>query len=207
MFPPYKETCHSFKFFPTSTGTLLVIIIGTFLHDYLQAACGILIDGRKILLHMELGQKESGDFCTEFLRNMVNRGLNVPVAINSDGAAGMIKAINEVFPHSLRLRCWVHKMKNLSNKLPLEIWEQIKPEVEAIRDSLSYDEGLQRLDQLMRKTENKYPSFIKCLLDDHEVLLNPTSTSRFTKLLKSLNLSFLRSDFHHYICCLKGKLI
>ncbi|MCK5345877.1 MAG: IS256 family transposase [Candidatus Heimdallarchaeota archaeon] len=157
--------------------------------EAILAAYGILIDGRKILLHMELGQKESGDFCTEFLRNMVNRGLNVPVAINSDGAAGMIKAINEVFPHSLRLRCWVHKMKNLSNKLPLEIWEQIKPEVEAIRDSLSYDEGLQRLDQLMRKTENKYPSFIKCLLDDHEVLLNVLRLPRrHQKNIRSTNL-------------------
>lgn len=157
--------------------------------EAILVAYGVLIDGRKVLLHMELGQKENGDCCTEFLRNMVNRGLNMPIAINSDGAAGMIKAINEIFPHSLRLRCWVHKMKNLSNKLPPEIWEQIKPEVQAIRDSLSHDEGLRRLEQLVEKTESRYPSFTKCLLDDHEALLNMLRLPRrHQKNIRSTNL-------------------
>jgi len=157
--------------------------------EAILAAYGVLIDGRKILLHMALGQKENSDFCTEFLRNMVSRRLNVPVAINSDGAAGMIKAINEVFPHSLRLRCWVHKMRNLSNKLPLEIWEQIKPEVQAIRDSLSHDEGLVRLEKLVEKTKNLYPSFTKCLLDDHEAILNALRLPRrHQKSIRSTNL-------------------
>lgn len=157
--------------------------------EAILAAYGVLIDGRKILLHMDLGQKESGDFCKEFLRNMVARGMNVPVAVNSDGAAGMISAINEVIPHSLRLRCWVHKMRNLSNKLPPEIWEQIKPEVQAIRDSLSYDEGLTRLEQLVVKTENQYPSFTKCLLDDHEALLNVLRIPRrHQRSIRSTNL-------------------
>jgi putative transposase len=141
-------------------------------NEAILVAYGILSDGRKILLHMEVGQKESYEFCKEFLRDMVSRGLNVPVAVNSDGAPGMIKAVNEIFPHSLRLRCWVHKMCNLANKLPAEIWEQIKPHVQAVRDSLSYDEGLQKLDTIVKNYEAKYPSFVKCLLDDHEALLN-----------------------------------
>lgn len=157
--------------------------------EAILAAYGVLIDGRKVLLHMALGQKENSDFCSEFLRNMTVRGMNVPVAINSDGALGMIKATNDIFPHSLRLRCWVHKMRNLSNKLPLEIWEQIKPEIQAVRDSLSYDEGLQRLEQLVCKTENQYPSFTKCLLDDHEALLNVLRLPRrHQKNIRSTNL-------------------
>ena len=141
-------------------------------NEAILVAYGVLVDGRKILLHMMLGQKENYDFCKEFLRDMVARKLNVPVAINSDGAAGMIKAINEVFPLSLRLRCWAHKMRNLSNKLPPEIWDEIKPEVIAIRDSLSYDEGEQRLINVVQKHESKYPTFTKCLANDYQALLN-----------------------------------
>ncbi len=141
-------------------------------NEAILVAYGVLVDGRKILLHMMLGQKENYDFCKEFLRDMVARNLNVPVAINSDGAAGMIKAINEVFPLSLRLRCWAHKMRNLSNKLPPEVWGEIKPEIIAIRDSLSYDEGEQRLINVVRKYESQYPTFTKCLASDHQALLN-----------------------------------
>lgn len=158
-------------------------------NEAILVAYGVLSDGRKILLHMELGQKENYDFCKEFLRNMVTRKLNVPLAINSDGAAGMIKAINEVFPLSLRLRCWAHKVRNLSNKLPPEIWDEIKPEVIAIRDSLSYDEGEQRLIDIVRKYELKYPSFTKCLANDHQALLNMLKLPRnHQKHIRTTNL-------------------
>ena len=141
-------------------------------NEAILVAYGVLADGRKILLHMMLGQKENYDFCKEFLRDMVSRKLNIPIVINSDGAAGMIKAINEIFSLSLRLRYWAHKMRNLSNKLPSEIWDEIKPEVIAIRDSLSFDEGEQRLITVVQKYESQYPTFTKCLASDYQALLN-----------------------------------
>lgn len=70
-------------------------------NEAILVAYGITIEGRKILLHMELGNKESYDFCKEFLRNMVKRGLNLPLGITSDGAPGAIKAIEEIFAKSL----------------------------------------------------------------------------------------------------------
>jgi len=158
-------------------------------NEAILAAYGILSDGRKILLHMALGQKENYDFCKEFLRDMLSRKLNIPLAINSDGAAGMIKAINEVFPHSLRLRCWVHKMRNLSNKLPPEVWNEIKAEVTAIRDSLSYDEGENKLIDIVRQYESKYPSFTKCLADDYQALLHVLRLPRrHQKYIRTTNL-------------------
>lgn len=73
-------------------------------------AWGILRDGNKVLLSLELGNKESYAHWLEFLRDMVKRGLRVPLSITSDGAPGCIKAIEAVFPKSLRIRCWFHKM-------------------------------------------------------------------------------------------------
>ena len=140
--------------------------------EAILVAYGITIDGKKVLLHMELGNKESYEFCKEFLRDMVKRGLNTPISITSDGAPGLVKAIEEIFPKSLRIRCWVHKMRNLSNKVPKEIWLKIKAEVEVIRNSLNYEEGKKRLVECAEKYRDEYPSFVKCLLEDSEALLN-----------------------------------
>lgn len=82
------------------------------------AAWGTSADGRKQLLHLAVGNKESEACWTEFLRNMVSRGLRKPISVTADGAPGLINAINQVFPHSLRIRCWYHKLGNIGSKLP-----------------------------------------------------------------------------------------
>jgi putative transposase len=157
--------------------------------EAILVAYGILSDGRKILLHMELGNKESYDFCKGFLRDMTSRGLNIPLSLTSDGAPGLIKAIGEIFPRSLCLRCWVHKMKNLSTKLPKEIWERIKPEIVAIRESATYQEGEQKLLAVAEKYRNPYPSLVKCLLQDYSALLNVLHLPhRHRKMVRSTNL-------------------
>src|SRR5215207_6591014 len=67
------------------------------------AAWCITADGRKVLLHLAVGNKESEDCWTEFLRNMTSRGLRTPTTITSDGAPGLINAISQVFRKSLRI--------------------------------------------------------------------------------------------------------
>lgn len=84
------------------------------------AAWCITTDGRKVLLHLAVANKESEACWTEFLRDMVGRGLRSPTSITSDGAPGLINAIEQVFPKSLRVRCWYHKLGNIRAKLPPE---------------------------------------------------------------------------------------
>lgn len=152
-------------------------------------AYGILTDGSKVLLHMALGNKESADVCREFFRDMVRRGLRVPLTVTSDGAPGMIKAIEEVFPSSLRIRCWVHRMRNLSVKVPPEHWEAIKPEIVAIRDAVDAEAGQAQLQKVVRKYQRRYPSFIQCLLEDHQALLNVLKVPwRHRRTVRSSNL-------------------
>jgi putative transposase len=93
----------------------------------------------------------------------------------------LIKAIDEVFSQSLRIRCWLHRMRNLSNKLP--------PEVVAIRDSLTYEEGKERLENLVKKYQHDYPSFIHCLAYDSDALLNVLKLPyRHRKTIRNTNL-------------------
>jgi transposase-like protein len=84
------------------------------------AAWCITTEGRKVLLHLAVGNKESEACWTEFLRDMVGRGLRIPTSVTSDGAPGLVNAIEGVFSKSLRIRCWYHKMSNIRSKLPEE---------------------------------------------------------------------------------------
>ncbi len=69
-----------------------------------------------------LGNKESYGSWLDFLKDTVDRGMGTPVAVTSDGAPGLIRAIEAVFPRSVRIRCWLHRMGNLQGKVPQEVW-------------------------------------------------------------------------------------
>ncbi len=71
------------------------------------------------MLSLALGKKESFDAWLSFLRDLVSRGLPVPLTITSDGAPGLMRAIDQVWPDSWRLRCWVHRMRNFQSKGPI----------------------------------------------------------------------------------------
>ena len=81
-------------------------------------AWAICADGRKVMLHLALGNKESYPNWLEFLRDIVRRGLPTPVLVTTDGAPGLIRAVEEVFPTSLRQRCLAHKTRNVTDKVP-----------------------------------------------------------------------------------------
>ncbi len=119
---------------------------------------GILRDGRNVLLSMRLGKKEFYDDWLEILRDMVKRGLRVPLSVTPDGVSGLIRAIREVFPKSIRIRCWVHKMKNLSSKVSESEWPEIRAEIVMIRDAVNYEEGKRLAERFTEKWNNVYPT-------------------------------------------------
>ncbi len=96
-------------------------------------------DGRKHLLHLGVGNKESERCWTEFFRNMLSRGLRAPTTITSDGAPGLINAINVCFPRSIRIRCWFHRLANIRAKLPDEAACEVMAHVYAVRDAPTLD--------------------------------------------------------------------
>jgi putative transposase len=94
-------------------------------------AWAICADGRKAMLHLGLGNKESYPNWLEFLRDMVKRGLQTPVMVTTDGAPGLMRAVEEVFPRSLRQRCLAHKTRNVTHKVPDSVRAEIKNAVRA----------------------------------------------------------------------------
>lgn len=73
------------------------------------AAWGITLQGYQVLLGLAQGTKEDTVSCREFLRDLKSRGMPEPLLVGTDGAPGLIRAVEEVFPRSLRQRCLAHK--------------------------------------------------------------------------------------------------
>jgi putative transposase len=89
-------------------------------------AWGVLADGHKVLLHLAPGSKEDTASCREFFQDLRRRGLPDPLLVVSGGAPGLIRAIEECFPRSVRQRCLAHKLRNLQSKVPEDQWPEFK---------------------------------------------------------------------------------
>ena len=77
------------------------------------------------------GSKEDAETVTTFFEDMKMWGLNDPLLVTSDGAPGIIKAIEVCFPRAARQRCLAHRMRNLAAKVPEDIWPDRKARVQA----------------------------------------------------------------------------
>jgi putative transposase len=71
-----------------------------------------------VLLDVVLGQRERFEDWLEMGRGLVRRGLRAPMLVVTDGAPGLIRAMEEMWPDSDRQRCTVHVLRNLVAKLP-----------------------------------------------------------------------------------------
>lgn len=135
------------------------------------AAWGITSHGNKVLLGLLPGTKEDTVSCKEFLRDLKSRGLIDPVLVATDGAPGLIRAVEEVFPRSLRQRCLAHRIRNLEAKVPAELWPEVKGQAHAAYRASS--PALARLtrDEFVKRFETELPSATRCFLDDFEACI------------------------------------
>lgn len=160
----------------------VVYLFADAVHESLkqQACCtqavlvtwGILRDGSKILLHMSLGNKESHDGWLEHFRSLVSRGMPTPLTVTSDGAPGCIKAIEGMWPEAERIRCWFHKMKNILDKVPDDMREQIKRLLFDVRDAPDHETGQARARTFIETYRSTLPSAVASFENDLEASLN-----------------------------------
>jgi putative transposase len=129
-------------------------------------------DGRKVLLSLSTANSESYESCLEVLRDLLKRGLPTPVTVTTDGAAGLTKAIDAIWPKALRIRCWFHKMQNLQQKVPPQAWPEFKQLVLDMRDAPSVAEAERRRQLIVTRYQRDFPAACRCLLDDAEASLN-----------------------------------
>jgi putative transposase len=139
--------------------------------EALLVAWCIASDGRKHLVHLAVGNKESQACWTEFFRSMLARGLRLPTTITSDGAPGLIAAITACFPASIRIRCWFHRLGNIRAKLPDETAGQVLAHIYAVRDAPTLDAARAAADRFINTYGKEYPAAVACFTDDLDALL------------------------------------
>lgn len=128
-------------------------------------------DGRKHLLHLAVGNKESEAAWTEFFRQMLSRGMRPPTSVTTDGAPGMIKAVEAAFSGSIRIRCWFHRLANLRAKLPDDEAAEVLAHVYAVRDAPTLDAARAAADRFENTYARTFPAAVACFHDDREALL------------------------------------
>ena len=74
---------------------------------------GVRADGRKELVALADGYRESTESWADLLRDCARRGMRAPVLAVGDGALGFWGALREVFPDTREQRCWFHKIGNV----------------------------------------------------------------------------------------------
>jgi transposase-like protein len=79
---------------------------------------GVRADGRKELVALADGYRESVESWADLLRDAARRGMRAPVLAVGDGALGFWGALREVFPTTREQRCWFHKIANVLGALP-----------------------------------------------------------------------------------------
>jgi putative transposase len=135
------------------------------------AAWGFSATGQRVLLHLMAGSKEDGETVTAFFQDMRSRGLGDPLLVVSDGAPGIIKAIEVCFPRSERQRCLAHRLRNLAAKVPEDIWPEFKTQAIATYQAPSRAIARDLAKGLVADYQTTLPSAVACFQDDFEACI------------------------------------
>jgi transposase-like protein len=127
--------------------------------------------GRKQLLHLTVGNKESEAAWTEVFRDLLSRGMRLPTSVTTDGAPGLVKAVQVVFPQSVRIRCWFHRLANIRAKLPDDHAAEVMAHLYAVRDAPTLDAARAAADRFENTYRRDFPAAVACFVEDRDALL------------------------------------
>ncbi len=151
---------------------------------------GITLEGRKVLLGLALGSRESYDSWLAFARDMLARGLRPPALVIADGAPGIWKAVREVWPDALEQRCTVHALRNVTSKLPERHHQEIKARWwKTFDEARSPGEARRELQSIIADYKAAYPSAMAVIENDLAALITHLRfPSQHRKRIRTTNL-------------------
>ena len=133
---------------------------------------GATADGKKELIAVVDGYRESEQSWSELLIDLKQRGLSTePSLAIGDGALGFWAALRKVFPGTREQRCWVHKTANILNKMPKSVQPKAKGDLHEIWQAETKEDAEKAFANFTEKYEAKYGKACECLTKDREVLL------------------------------------
>lgn len=152
-------------------------------------AWGLTDDGRKVLLHLAPGTKEDTASCTAFFEDLKRRGLADPLLVITDGAPGLIRAVETCFPRALRQRCLVHRLRNLHSKAPDSQWPEIAIRARACYEAASPALATLLRDDFVQAYQRDLPAVAACFTDDFDACITHLRFPlRHRKVIRTTNL-------------------
>ena len=140
--------------------------------DCVLVVIGVDEYGKKELLAIEDGCRESKDSWKNLIRSLKDRGLSkAPKVAVGDGALGFWSAISEEFPSTDHQRCWVHKACNILDKMPKSIHSRAKSDIHEIWMSETKADAKKAFEGFIKTYGAKYPKAVHCLEKDKKELL------------------------------------
>jgi transposase-like protein len=132
---------------------------------------GVLPDGHKHLLSLELCGGESFAAWKGCLDDLVARGLRAPVLAIIDGNAGLRRAVGLVWPRAAVQRCCVHKLRNLERKAPKHALAEIRDDFHRIVYAASPDVARAAYRTFERAWATRCPGVVASLREGGDELL------------------------------------
>ena len=133
---------------------------------------GVRRDGTKELIAVEDGYRESAESWSSVLRDLKRRGLRAPVLAIGDGALGLWRAIRDVWPETRERRCWVHRLRNVLDKLPKRLQAKAKRALHEIMYAECREDAEAEIVRFAEDYGAKYPKAVESLQRDQECLLS-----------------------------------
>ncbi len=133
---------------------------------------GVTLDGKKELVTISDGMRESKESWADVLRDLKARGLtDAPLLATGDGALGFWAALDEVYATTQQQRCWVHKTANVLNALPKSLQAKAKAGLHEIWMAPTRGEAHRAFDSFVQTYGAKYPKATEKLTRDRAALL------------------------------------
>jgi transposase-like protein len=132
---------------------------------------GVRADGRKELVALTDGYRESTESWADLLRDCKRRGMRAPVLAVGDGALGFWGALREVFPDTAEQRCWFHKIGNVLAALPKSAHPGAKKALAEICNAEDRRHALDAVKAFDAAYGAKFPKAAAKITDDADQLL------------------------------------
>jgi transposase-like protein len=126
--------------------------------------------GHKHLVALRESISESEAGWSELFGDLAARGLRAPHLLVADGAAGLWAAAEKAWPRVAQQRCWLHKMRNVEEKLPENQRSSAHAAMSEIMHADLEPQARRKLEALAKSYERKYPKAAACLRDDRDRL-------------------------------------
>lgn len=128
-------------------------------------------DGRKVVLAVESGYRESAEAWGRLLRDLRARGMSLPRLVIADGHLGIWSALSQVLPEVAEQRCWNHKIVNVLDALPKKLQAEARELLCRIPYAPTRREAESLRDEFRSRYEPQQPKAVETLERDWERLV------------------------------------